>query len=266
MEGRRSTIHHKHGDLGQRCSGRVSSEGRQPRGPSTSYRNPRSFASQKTREGQSGHLLSVSITVMMKRLSKRAKTPGHIPFPTKRFITEVNANGVKIVTGLEVVEIEWEKDAKGAWKMVEKPVTTWVEPVDMVILAMGFTSAPSSRLQLYDLNDAIYKTNVEKVFSAGDSRRGQSLVVWAIHEGRQARSTGCGRAVLKYLMKRDDKGKGLVGRSTAQPRISATQRLLKKDVVPGRRTIRSERHGPIPAARLPGLRWCPTQLGPSIVQ
>ncbi|CAJ0583810.1 unnamed protein product, partial [Mesorhabditis spiculigera] len=136
---------------------------------------------------------------------KAGKDPRTYSVSTKRFITEVNANGVKIVTGLEVVEIEWEKDAKGAWKMVEKPETIWVEPVDMVILAMGFTGpeqviADQLKLNLKPAptlrpNDAIYKTNVEKVFAAGDCRRGQSLVVWAIHEGRQA-----ARQVDTYLM------------------------------------------------------------------
>ena len=55
----------------------------------------------------------------------------------QRFITE-ETNGVKIVTGLEVVEVEWEKDENGAWKLIEKEETKQIVPADMVILAMGF--------------------------------------------------------------------------------------------------------------------------------
>ena len=45
---------------------------------------------------------------------------------------------MKIVTGLEVVEVEWEKDENGAWKLIEKEETKHIVPADMVILAMGF--------------------------------------------------------------------------------------------------------------------------------
>jgi glutamate synthase (NADPH) small chain len=77
-----------------------------------------------------------------------------------------------------------------------------------VLLAMGFTSPVASVLQAFGVErdgrgnakattDAQggYKTNIDKVFAAGDMRRGQSLVVWAIREGRQA-----ARAVDEYLM------------------------------------------------------------------
>ena len=65
---------------------------------------------------------------------------GQVPLHSiwfQRFITE-ETNGVKIVTGLEVVEVEWEKDENGAWKLIEKEETKQIVPADMVILAMGF--------------------------------------------------------------------------------------------------------------------------------
>ena len=93
--------------------------------------------------------------------------------------------------------------------MVEVPGSEQVLPADLVLLAMGFVSPVASRARGLrrregrarqcegDGTDAIggYRTNVDKVFAAGDMRRGQSLVVWAIREGRQA-----ARAVDEYLM------------------------------------------------------------------
>jgi glutamate synthase (NADPH/NADH) small chain len=83
-----------------------------------------------------------------------------------------------------------------------------VLPADLVLLAMGFVSPVSSVIEAFGVDkDARgnakastdftggYGTNVEKVFAAGDVRRGQSLVVWAIREGRQA-----ARAVDEFLM------------------------------------------------------------------
>ncbi|CAJ0935291.1 unnamed protein product, partial [Mesorhabditis belari] len=137
--------------------------------------------------------------------SIQGKDPRTYSVSTKRFITEENAAGIKIVTGLEVVEIEWEKDEKGAWKMVEKIETLWVEPADMVILAMGFVGPEKAVIEQLKLKmdprsnimtaQEKYNTSMAKVFAAGDCRRGQSLVVWAIHEGRQA-----ARQVDEYLM------------------------------------------------------------------
>ena len=81
-------------------------------------------------------------------------------------------------------------------------------PADLVLLAMGFVSPVQSLLEEFGIEkDArgnakastdgagCYATSVPKVFAAGDMRRGQSLVVWAIREGRQ-----CARAVDEYLM------------------------------------------------------------------
>ena len=107
------------------------------------------------------------------------------------------------VTGLKTVQVEW-KDGK----LVEVPGTEKTLKADLVLLAMGFVSPVASILEAFGVDkDARgnarastdftggYATNVPKVFAAGDIRRGQSLVVWAIREGRQA-----ARAVDEFLM------------------------------------------------------------------
>jgi glutamate synthase (NADPH/NADH) small chain len=79
---------------------------------------------------------------------------------------------------------------------------------DLVLLAMGFTAPVSTVLEVFGVErdnrgnakaptetEGAYRTNVDKVFAAGDVRRGQSLVVWAIREGRQA-----ARAVDEFLL------------------------------------------------------------------
>jgi len=117
---------------------------------------------------------------------------------TKEFIGE---NGK--VTGLKTVRVEW-KDGK----MSEVPGSEKLLKADMVLLAMGFVSPVATVLEGFGVEkdnrgnakastDFIggYSTNVPGVFAAGDMRRGQSLVVWAIREGRQA-----ARAVDEYLM------------------------------------------------------------------
>ena len=93
-------------------------------------------------------------------------------------------------------------------KMVEVPGSEQEYKADLVLLAMGFTAPAASVLEAFGVekdkrgnalasteNAGAYKTNVRKVFAAGDMRRGQSLVVWAIREGRQA-----ARAVDEFLM------------------------------------------------------------------
>jgi glutamate synthase (NADPH) small chain len=107
------------------------------------------------------------------------------------------------VTHLVGSKVEW-KDGK----MSEVAGTEFTIPADLVLLAMGFVSPIKKLLNAFGVNkDARgnaqaategkqpYKTNVDKVFAAGDMRRGQSLVVWAIREGRQA-----ARAVDEFLM------------------------------------------------------------------
>src|SRR5262249_23691377 len=121
---------------------------------------------------------------------------------TKEFIGEKGK-----LTGLRTVRVEW---ANG--KMSEVPGSEQTLKADLVLLAMGFVSPVGSILEAFGVEKdprgnvraatdgaAAYKTSVDKVFAAGDMRRGQSLVVWAIREGRQA-----ARAVDEYLMGRSD--------------------------------------------------------------
>jgi glutamate synthase (NADPH/NADH) small chain len=120
---------------------------------------------------------------------------------TKRF---EGRNGK--VEKLIAARVEWQRDGTGAMKMVEVPGSEFEIKADMVLFAMGFVGPTQAGLlaQLGVERDArsnvkadtdSYRTSVPKVFAAGDIRRGQSLVVWAIREGRQA-----ARAVDEFLM------------------------------------------------------------------
>ena len=109
------------------------------------------------------------------------------------------------VTALKAVRLEW-KDGK----MSEVPGSEFDMPADLVLLAMGFVHPiHEGLLQQFDVkldgrgnvlaNTMNYQSSAAKVFAAGDMRRGQSLVVWAIREGRQA-----ARAVDEFLMGASD--------------------------------------------------------------
>ncbi|MEP7266820.1 MAG: glutamate synthase subunit beta [Saprospiraceae bacterium] len=109
---------------------------------------------------------------------------------------EFKSNGKDRVESLQVIEIEWKKDpVSGQNKMIEKPGTEQIILCDFVFLAMGYLH-PQHKGMLETLGldldprgnvaDKNYQTSNPKVFSAGDMRRGQSLVVWAIAEGREA--------------------------------------------------------------------------------
>ena len=121
---------------------------------------------------------------------------------TKELIGDGSGKGGK-VTALKTVRVEWQ-----GGKMIEVPGSEQVLKADLVLLAMGFVSPVASVLEAFGVERdnrgnakaatdgaASYRTNVDKVFAAGDMRRGQSLVVWAIREGRQA-----ARAVDEALM------------------------------------------------------------------
>ncbi len=110
------------------------------------------------------------------------------------------------VEKLVAARVEWQKDPNGQMKMVEVPGTEFEMKADLVLLAMGFTGPASTGLleqfavardprSNVQANTDDYRTSVDNVFAAGDMRRGQSLVVWAIREGRQ-----CARAVDAFLM------------------------------------------------------------------
>jgi len=118
---------------------------------------------------------------------------------TKEFISDGKGN----VKALKAVRLEW-KDGK----MSEVAGSEFELPADLVLFAMGFTNPVGGLLEAFGVDkdqrgnakattdgEGCYATNVDKVFAAGDVRRGQSLVVWAIREGRQA-----AREVDQFLM------------------------------------------------------------------
>jgi len=121
---------------------------------------------------------------------------------TKAFVAGSGKDKGRVVA-LKTVQVQWQ-----GGKMVEVAGSEKDWKADLVLLAMGFTAPVASVLDAFGIakdnrgnakasTDGIgcYKTNVAKVFAAGDMRRGQSLVVWAIREGRQA-----ARAVDEFLM------------------------------------------------------------------
>ncbi|KAM3961638.1 glutamate synthase [Aphomia sociella] len=112
---------------------------------------------------------------------------------TKEFLDDGEGN----VCGVSAVEVEWTRGAGGRWEMQERPGTATVYKADLVLLAMGFLGPEryvanqldlplDARSNIETSKNDIYQTPVNNVFAAGDCRRGQSLVVWAISEGRQA--------------------------------------------------------------------------------
>ena len=119
---------------------------------------------------------------------------------TKEFL----GDGMGRLTGLKVVNIEWELGKDGKMNFKEIAGTEKIIPCELALLAIGFTGAEKPGM-LEELKVEIdtrgniktenYMTSVEGIFSAGDIRRGQSLVVWAISEGREA-----ARAVDTWLM------------------------------------------------------------------
>ncbi len=110
---------------------------------------------------------------------------------TKQFI---GSNGT--LKKVELVDVEWTKDEKGAWKMNEVAGSERIIDVDLVFLSMGFVHAVHKGLveelgietdQRGNLKvNNTYQTSVDKVFAAGDSHNGASLVVTAIQKGREA--------------------------------------------------------------------------------
>ena len=119
----------------------------------------------------------------------------------KKFNGDARGNVREIVT----VKVRWGKDAKGLFGPIEQPGSEKTQPADLVLLAMGFLGPEPGMIKDLGLKvdarsniDAEYEkysTSVPGVFAAGDCRRGQSLVVWAIHEGR-----GAARECDRYLM------------------------------------------------------------------
>ena len=119
----------------------------------------------------------------------------------KKFVGDAQGNVKELVT----VEIRWDKNDKGQFVPVELPGTEQTRPADLVLLAMGFLGPEQPLLKEMGIDtDARsniraehgqFTTSIKGVFAAGDCRRGQSLVVWAINEGR-----GAARECDRYLM------------------------------------------------------------------
>ena len=121
-------------------------------------------------------------------------------------ISSVAFEGDGKVEKLLATRVEWQKDpVTGQMKMTPIEGESMELPADLVLLAMGFVSPVPAVLSAFGVdtdnrgnaaaNTEQYQTSVDKVFAAGDMRRGQSLVVWAIREGRQ-----CARSVDAWLM------------------------------------------------------------------
>lgn len=111
------------------------------------------------------------------------------------------------VTGLKTIKVDWSKPVEGGPPFSRVPGSEKVYDADLVLLAMGFVGpetglADQFGLELdsrgnYRAEYGEYSTNVASVFAAGDCRRGQSLVVWAIHEGRGA-AMACDRYLAEH--------------------------------------------------------------------
>jgi glutamate synthase (NADPH) small chain len=124
--------------------------------------------------------------------AKQGEDPRTFEISTKKFVGDEEGN----VKELHTVMIRWEKDANGRFQLVEIPGTEKVWPAQLVLLAMGFLGPEDTILEELGVERdprsnakaeyGSFATSVPGIFAAGDMRRGQSLVVWAINEGRAA--------------------------------------------------------------------------------
>ncbi|MEM9367148.1 MAG: glutamate synthase subunit beta [Planctomycetota bacterium] len=128
------------------------------------------------------------------------KDPREYQLLSKEFLKDADGN----LRGVRTVEVQWTKSDDGRWSMAEVEGSEKEWPAQLILLAMGFLGPeqyvaeaigletdPRSNFQA---EHGQFATNVDGVFAAGDCRRGQSLVVWAINEGR-----GAARAIDIYL-------------------------------------------------------------------
>jgi glutamate synthase (NADPH/NADH) small chain len=127
---------------------------------------------------------------------------------TKEFVGE---NGK--VSAIKCIEVQWTQNQSGQWKMNEVAGSEFELKADLIMLAMGFVHPVHEGMLdelgvAYDAANNVaastegekaYHSSIDKIFTAGDMRRGQSLVVWAIREGRQ-----CAHSVDAYLMGQSD--------------------------------------------------------------
>jgi glutamate synthase (NADPH/NADH) small chain len=128
---------------------------------------------------------------------------------TKSFVGDEAGN----LKALRCIKVEWSKDEAGRWQMAEIEGSEFSLQADLALLAMGFVHPVHAgmldelgveldqrgNVQGFTEGPKAYHTSIPGVFAAGDMRRGQSLVVWAIREGRQ-----CAHAVDEWLMGKSD--------------------------------------------------------------
>lgn len=118
--------------------------------------------------------------------------PRHYQVTARRFVKDAAGH----LAAVEIVDVEWHPDNQGRMGPVPKDDTARTIPCDLALLAMGFLGPEPDLVRQFAVEtdartnvkaaDGDYRTNLEGVFAAGDMRRGQSLVVWAIREGRAA--------------------------------------------------------------------------------
>lgn len=133
--------------------------------------------------------------------AKFGEDPRTFLISTKRFVGDENGN----LKELHTVQIEWEKDENGRFQLKEVEGSEKVWPAQLVLLSMGFLGPEETVIEQLSLDQdprsninaeyGRFHTSVEGIFAAGDCRRGQSLVVWAINEGR-----GAARECDRWLM------------------------------------------------------------------
>ncbi len=132
----------------------------------------------------------------------QGKDPRNYTLLTKKF----NDDGQGNINSVTTIQVSWTKAENGQWKMAEISGSEKTWKADLILLAMGFTGSESylsenAKLTLdqrhnYSAQYGEYSTEIKGVYAAGDCRRGQSLVVWGINEGR-----GAARAIDQYLCK-----------------------------------------------------------------
>lgn len=128
------------------------------------------------------------------------KDPREYCVLSKEFVDDGEGN----VKGIQTVRVEWKRSDSGAWQMAEIPGSEQFFPADVVLLSMGFVGPElesfkvpkNKRGNITTPQTGSYRIDPSsKLFAAGDCRRGQSLVVWGIQEGRQ-----CAREIDVFLM------------------------------------------------------------------
>jgi len=137
--------------------------------------------------------------------AKMGDDPRQYNLLTKEFVDDGNGH----ISGVKTVTVDWSKPVENGAPFSEVPGSEKIWPADFVFLATGFvgpelgvgemlgleTQNPRGNWQTFAAEHGQFASNIEGVFAAGDCRRGQSLVVWAINEGR-----GAARAIDEYLM------------------------------------------------------------------